>query len=564
MGNCCSTASDTTGLIPNEHFDRDITTYDKDFDHSTKPKKRHFKFSGSHLIGKKKSGNKEIRNPATGEKNHTENATPSPNTSRTSLADIGTNNNNNNKKLQVESVGYGNPSFEPSTPEDELQDRRLTVEIQTEKNVATTTATTTTDSKEEEIHNSVTKKESVSEEDKDKIAPLPEANQQQVAMRRDNNTEIESKGIRPTSLPVGLPTLNEDSTEMPPFLSPGKRVSSGSLKLKQKRGYGNLPLLEFKKLLKETPSYENEFSPIVSDLLLIKDRTYNFILSDLKDVDGPNCLGSGGFGVVSEMKHIPSGFVMAIKRVQIRVDAGLQRELKAMEEGRKKGSPFIVEYYGSIKHNGEVWIAMELMRESMDKIKIKVYDVMKQFIPEHIIKHVSYSICAALHFLKKELQIIHRDVKPSNMLAGEDGSVKICDFGIAGPLIGSRAESKEIGCRPYMAPERLDPNITQYTVQVDVWSFGISIMELMTGVFPYESKFSSYFEQWNEIVLGEPPQMEYNGRYSEGLLEFINPCLSKATKDRPTFDVLLQHEFLTNYDLDCSKKVTREWLTQMD
>ena len=431
MGNCCSTQSDTTGLIPNEQFDRDIITYDKDFDHTIKPKKRYFKFSGTSITGKKKSGGKEIINPATGEKNPSVDPTPSPNTSRTSLADIDTTDNNINLKLR--SVGYGNPSFEPSTPVDELRDRTLDNETDTEENV------------EEKIQNSVV------EEIKDTISALAEA---QVTFRRDSDPDKENKVIRPTSLPVGLPTLKEDSTELPPLLTPSMRKPSGSLKLKQKRGYGNLPLLEFKKLLKETPSYENEYSPVVSDVLLIKDRTYNFNLSDLKDVDGPNCLGSGGFGVVSKMKHIPSGFIMAIKRVQIRVDAGLQRELAAMESGRKKGSPFIVEYYGSIKDNGEVWIAMELMKESMDKIKIKVYDVKKQFIPEDIIKHVSYSICAALYFLKSELKIIHRDVKPSNMLVGEDGSVKICDFGIAGPLIESRAKSKEIGCRPYMAPRK--------------------------------------------------------------------------------------------------------------
>ena len=569
MGNCCSTQSDQTGLIPNEQFEFEITTYDKDFDHSIKPKKRHFKFSGTSLTSKKKSGSKDIRNPATGEKKTSGGATPSPSISRTNLDDIGTNNN-----LDTEFVGYGNPSFEPSTPIDELEDKTLATEVKTEENVPETIEglihdseileQTITGSGKGTTQDSENQNENVAEEVKDTIITLSVRNEPQVVMRRDNIMDSVHKGIRPTSLPVGLPTLKEDSTEMPPLLTPGMRKPSGSLKLKQKRGYANLPLLEFKKLLKDTPSYENEFSPIVSDLLLIKNCSYIFNLYDLEDVDGPNYLGSGGFGVVSKMKHIPSGFIMAIKRVQIRVDAGLQRELAALDDGRKRGSPYIVEYYGSIKHNGEVWIAMELMKESMDKIKITVYDIRKQNIPEHIIKHVSFSICAALNFLKKELKIIHRDVKPSNMLVGEDGSVKICDFGIAGPLIESRAKSKEIGCRPYMAPERLDPNITNYTVQVDVWSFGISIMELMTGVFPYESKFSSYFEQWNEIVLGEPPQVESNGRYSEGLLAFINPCLSKDIKDRPTFDKLLHHDFLNHYDLDSSKKATREWLAQMN
>eukprot|EP00800_Vazella_pourtalesii_P008513 TRINITY_DN22221_c0_g1_i1.p1 TRINITY_DN22221_c0_g1~~TRINITY_DN22221_c0_g1_i1.p1 ORF type:complete len:520 (+),score=78.67 TRINITY_DN22221_c0_g1_i1:128-1687(+) len=517
MGNCCSTASDTSGLIPNEHFDRDCITYDKDFD-ANAPKKRTFKFSGSSITSKKRSTGKEKRNPATGEKNPSTNATPSPNHS------------------QVSPTASANPAFDPPTP------------------VAIPRPISANTNESDVIENAETPANTENTGHMDKTNQHVTIRQR--SLREDN--------CRPTSLPVGLPTLSEHSADMvtstlSPAMSPGFR----KLSEKSKRGYGTLPPLIFKPALRDTPSYENEFSPIVSEKLIIKSAIYHFIQTDFKDIGGPNCLGSGGFGVVTKMKHVPSGCIMAIKRVQIRVDVSLKRELAAMDEGRKKGSPFIVEYYGSMKHNGEVWIAMELMKASMDAIKIKVYDVKKKFIPEDVIKHVSYSICAALYFLKSELNIMHRDVKPSNMLVGDDGSVKICDFGISGPLIESRAKSKEVGCRPYMAPERLDPSFTNYTTQVDVWSFGISMMELMSGVFPYESKFSTYFEQWNEIVMGEPPQMKPNGRYSESLLSFINPCLKKDLKDRPTFVTLLTHIFLYDYDLDTYKKYTREWLEEM-
>ncbi|KAI6659279.1 Mitogen-activated protein kinase kinase 4 (MKK4) [Oopsacas minuta] len=544
MGNCCSTASDTTGLIPNEQFDRDIIIYDKEYD-PKKPKKRHFKFSGVSITSKKRSEAKEKRNPATGEKNPSIDATPSP------------------QHSEIETVAFSNPSFKPSTPAQE--DSQL---ISTDNNVNEVIEENKASNDIKEVSEENNNDEFTACTDSD--VQIPEETDQHVTMRKHFPRDDVIQSNRPNSLPVALPTLREDTADVvtstiSPAMSPGIRKSSVPPKGKPRKGYDKLPKLEFKKfLLKETPSYENEFSPIVSDVLKIKGATYDFALGDLKDVNGSNCLGSGGFGVVSKMKHIPSGCVMAVKRVQIRVDVSLNRELAAMDEGRKKGSPFIVEYYGSIKHDGEVWIAMELMKGSMDKIKIKVYDEKKKYIPEDIIKHVSYSICAALHFLKKELELIHRDVKPSNMLVGEDGSVKICDFGISGPLIESKAKSKEKGCRPYMAPERLDPNIRNYTVQVDVWSFGISVMELMTGVFPYESTFSSYFEQYNEIVLGEPPQMQPNGRYSEGLLSFINPCLSKDWKKRPTFDTLLTHNFLYDYDLDTSKRITREWLEEMN
>ena len=520
MGNCCSRASDSVGLIPNEMYDKDHITYDKDFDPTKKPKIRIFhkgsNSSGSGLKKKEKHG----RNPATGEKNPSVQTSPSPKTSK----------NNIHEETKLNSLNiqaFDNPSFEPSSPVKEV-----------------------TNNSNENNNCEITRE-------------MPNSESQSMELEKDVTMRPKDKDIlmntrRPSSLPVdfGLPTLDEESIQI------SKLVRKQSGQLKKGKRIPLLPVLEFK-IAKNTPSYENEFSPIVSDKIVIDNVTYAFNLADLVDVNGSNCIGSGGFGVVSKMLHNPSGCIMAVKRVQIRVDIGLKRELTAMEEGREIGSPYIVGYYGSLKHNGEVLIAMELMKISIDKIKTKVYDVKKQSIPEHIIKHISFCICSALCFLKHKLNIIHRDVKPSNMLVGEDGSVKICDFGISGPLVESRAKTKEIGCRPYMAPERLDPNITQYTVQSDVWSFGISMIELMTGVFPF-AKFSSYFEQWNEIVRGAPPQLDSSICFSAVMRDFINPCLSKDSSIRPNYDTLLKSEFLKDYYFENGKQSMKDWMEQME
>jgi mitogen-activated protein kinase kinase 4 len=57
----------------------------------------------------------------------------------------------------------------------------------------------------------------------------------------------------------------------------------------------------------------------------------------------------------------------------------------------------------------------------------------------------------ALNYLKEELKIIHRDVKPSNILLDKRGNIKLCDFGISGQLVDSIARTRDAGCRPYMA-----------------------------------------------------------------------------------------------------------------
>ena len=91
--------------------------------------------------------------------------------------------------------------------------------------------------------------------------------------------------------------------------------------------------------------------------------------------------------------------------------------------------------------------------------------------------------------LHTKLRVIHRDVKPSNILMSTNGKVKLCDFGISAYLVDSVAKTREAGCRPFMAPaERIDPtgNPDNYNVRSDVWSFGLSMLEIATGTFPYK------------------------------------------------------------------------------
>ena len=70
------------------------------------------------------------------------------------------------------------------------------------------------------------------------------------------------------------------------------------------------------------------------------------------------------------------------------------------------------------------------------------------------------------------------DVKPSNILVSIDGEFKLCDFGISGKLVDSIAKTMDVGCRPYMAPERIDPSKASlgYTILSDVWSYGITLV----------------------------------------------------------------------------------------
>jgi mitogen-activated protein kinase kinase 4 len=78
-----------------------------------------------------------------------------------------------------------------------------------------------------------------------------------------------------------------------------------------------------------------------------------------------------------------------------------------------------------------------------------------------------------------------------------------------------------------MAPERIDPEFSHkgYDVRSDVWSLGITLMEVATGKFPYQSKWASVFEQLYQVVQGDAPRLtrHYEGMdFSEDFCNFVN------------------------------------------
>ena len=140
-------------------------------------------------------------------------------------------------------------------------------------------------------------------------------------------------------------------------------------------------------------------------------------------------------------------------------------------------------------------------------------------------------------------------MKPSNILIDEYGNVKLCDFGISGTLINSNIISRNnIGSAGYTAPEKLEPPDPQnpvYDIRADVWSLGITVVELATGIFPY-SHCKSEFEVMSEIVKADAPRLHGN-EFSDQLKSFVNKCLHKEVNKRPKYKALLEHSFVAHY-----------------
>ncbi|KAL0074154.1 kinase-like domain-containing protein [Phycomyces blakesleeanus] len=245
----------------------------------------------------------------------------------------------------------------------------------------------------------------------------------------------------------------------------------------------------------------------LSDLQIGLELRLDLRTEDLETLEE---LGAGNGGTVTKVMHIPTKTIMAKKLDQrLMVRRQIMREMQFLHDCN---SEHIVSFYGAFMNGGDISMCMEYMDVgSLDKIYKESGP-----IPMNVLKKIAYAIVDGLIYLYDSHRIIHRDLKPCNVLVNSAGQIKICDFGVSGRLIDSVANTF-VGTSSYMSPERILGS--PYSVKSDVWSIGITLMELALGRFPFapENKPLAIFELLQHIVNEPEPTLPKQGNYPEDL-----------------------------------------------
>nr|XP_022917148.1 cyclin-dependent kinase-like 4 [Onthophagus taurus]XP_022917149.1 cyclin-dependent kinase-like 4 [Onthophagus taurus]XP_022917150.1 cyclin-dependent kinase-like 4 [Onthophagus taurus] len=280
-------------------------------------------------------------------------------------------------------------------------------------------------------------------------------------------------------------------------------------------------------------------------------------------------VGEGSYGVVLKCKHKETDQIVAVKKfLETEEDAAVRRmalrEIRMLKKLRHENLVTMIEVF---RHRKRFYLVFEYLEGTL----LDELEKMPSGLGDDRCRERIYQVTRAINFCHSN-HIIHRDVKPENVLVSSLGVVKLCDFGFA-RLISLNGEpcTEYVATRWYRAPELLVGE-QQYGSAVDIWAIGCLFAEMMTGdpLFPGDSDIDQLYLIIK--LIGKPcarhqSQMskcshlrsimksamnETNGLYKKFsswsllTLDFLVSCMRMDPISRPSSEELLKHNYFTH------------------
>lgn len=251
-------------------------------------------------------------------------------------------------------------------------------------------------------------------------------------------------------------------------------------------------------------------------------------------------LGRGTFGHVYLGFNSVSGQMCAIKEVRVISDDSTSKEcLKQLNQEitllSQLSHPNIVRYYGSEMGDESLSVYLEYISGGSIHKLLQEYGAFK----EPVIRNYTRKILSGLAYLHGR-NTVHRDIKGANILVDPKGEVKLADFGMAKHITNCTSMLSFKGSPYWMAPEVV-MNTNGYSLAVDIWSLGCTVLEMATSKPPW-SKYegvAAIFKIGNSRDIPEIPD-----HLSNDAKNFVLLCLQRDPSARPSAADLLDHPFV--------------------
>uniref|UniRef100_A0A9J7ZL71 non-specific serine/threonine protein kinase n=1 Tax=Cyprinus carpio carpio TaxID=630221 RepID=A0A9J7ZL71_CYPCA len=290
----------------------------------------------------------------------------------------------------------------------------------------------------------------------------------------------------------------------------------------------------------------------------------NIDLASLRDPAGIfeliEVVGTGTYGQVYKGRHVKTGQLAAVKVMEVTEEEEDEIKLEINMLKTHSHHRNIATYYGAFVkkspagQDDQLWLVMEYCGAG------SVTDLLKKTkgscLKEDWISYICREVLRGLLHLHSH-HVIHRDIKGQNVLLTENAEIKLVDFGVSAQLdrtIGRR--NTFIGTPYWMAPEVIacdeNPDST-YDYRSDVWSLGITALEMAEGVPPLcdMHPMRALF-----LIPRNPPPKLKSKKWSKKFQMFVDSCLVKNYQHRPSTETLLRHSFIKDLPNERQVRIT--------
>ncbi|KAF9498126.1 hypothetical protein BDN71DRAFT_1443846 [Pleurotus eryngii] len=283
-------------------------------------------------------------------------------------------------------------------------------------------------------------------------------------------------------------------------------------------------------------------------------------------------IGAGAFGSVYLAVNLDSGSLMAVKEIKFQELSGLPNlyqqivdELNVME---MLHHPNVVEYYGIEVHRDKVYIFEEYCQGG----SLAALLVHGRIEDEGIIQVYTMQMLEGLAYLHSQ-NIVHRDIKPDNILLDHMGVIKLVDFGAAkilaknqrsiqrsrrstydgasaAPIVanlGGLGMNSLTGTPMYMSPEIIKNDKRGRHGAMDIWSLGCVVLEFATGKKPWSNLDNEWAIMFHIGVATQHPPLPEPGQLSYLGIDFIKQCLTIDPVRRPSAPELMEHAWMLEF-----------------